>query len=242
MNIKGWKFKAAVIIGGVALLLAIFLVSPFFHIDEIIIQGNSRISETEIRNRLDIGGNSNILFIDTAAARKRIMGNLYIGDVTFRRELPDRLYVIVHERRPSAYVEHSPGSFLVLDDFGRVLEMRPQFREALPLLEGLQFTRAQLGEILEVENETDFASVVQYTQLLVAHNLIHRITHINVSDPANIRILIDYSEFHMGGVADADAKVRTIVAVLEAMPDANIRRGSMNLQNNGKYFIFKLLQ
>jgi len=241
MSLKGWKFKAAVITGGVVLLTVLFLVSPFFHIDEIIVEGNDRVVTSEILSRLELGGTTNILFFDADAAAVRVMGNLHVGDVSFRRSIPGRLYVTVQERRPSAYVEHG-GRLLVLDDTGLVLEIRNQFREALPLLEGLQFTRVQLGEVLEVTNETDFITVVLYTQLLTAHDLIHRITHINVADPQNIRILVDYTEFHVGGTSDADQKVRTIAAILDIMPDANIRRGFVSLQTIRPYFFFELLQ
>ena len=224
------------------LVTVLILVSPAFHVREVFVHGNSRVNQADILRRLNISQTNNILLLDTAAARERVMGNLFIGDVTFRRDLPGHLHVTVHERRPSAYVQHT-GNFLVLDEFGRVIEIRSQIREALPLLEGLQFTRVQLGELLEVENETDFIAVVQYAQLLTFYNLIHRIDHINVSDPANIRILIDYTEFHMGrGVADADMKVRTIIAVLEQKPDPNIRRGIFNMKTIESDFFFQLIQ
>ena len=246
VKLKGWKFRAALIVGVVTLGSVVFLLSPYFHVQEVIILGNDRVTTADIRTRLEISYASNILLIDTAAARRRVMANLLIGDVNFERDLPGRLYVTVHERRPSAYVRHTPGNLLVLDDHGRVLEIRTSQREALPFLEGLQFSRVQLGEILDVANATDFVGVVLYTQLLIAHGLINEITHINVSDPENIRILIDYTEFHVGGTANADMKVRTIAKLLEIMPDANLRRGIAHMQNvgtaAGSDFFFELLQ
>ena len=242
MDFKGRKFKVAVVIGGIMLAGVLALVSPIFLVQEVVIQGNVRISQSEIRERLEIGNNSNILMFNTGAARNRILGNFYIGDVSFRRDLPGRLYVTVQERRLSAYIEHTPGNFLVLDDAGRVLEIRSNLVEPLPLLEGVQFTRFQLGEVLEVQNATDFANIVHYTQLLIRHDLIHRVTHINVADPANIRILVNYMEFHVGGVADADEKVRTIAAMLEQSPDAGIMRGFVDMRVRRSEYFFVLLQ
>jgi len=241
MNFKGRKFKIAAVIGGVMLAVILVLVSPIFYIQEVVIQGNSRVSKSDIEQRLGLSSTSNILLLNTRAARRRIMSNLYIGNVGFRRDLPGRLYVTVFERRPSAYVEHM-GNFLVLDDFGRVLEVRSSFQETLPLLEGLQFTRSQLGEILDVANATDFDSVVLYTQLLVIHGLIHYISHINVSDPSNIRILVNYLEFHVGGPADADEKVRAIVEVLDKLPNAGMTRGFVDMRDSRAQFSLELLQ
>jgi len=241
MNFKSRKFRIAVVVSGVVLAGILFLVSPFFHVQEIIIQGNNRITNSDIEQRLGVTRTDNILLLNTSAARRRIMSNLYIGDVSFRRDLPGRLYVTVFERRPSAYVAHM-GNFLVLDDFGRVLEIRSNHQETLPLLEGLHFTSSRLGEVLDVSNAVDFDSVVLYTQLLVVHGLIHDITHINVSDPANIRILINYLEFHVGGPSDADEKVRAIVEVLNELPDAGRMRGFVDMRDTRAQFSLQLLQ
>jgi len=240
IDINNRKFKIAAVISGVVLVIAIALVSPIFYVQEVVVQGNNRVTDSEIRASLALSSTSNILFFNTDDARRRVMSNLYIGNVTFRRSLPGRLYVTVFERRPSAYVEHPPGTFLFLDEYGRVIDVRPYLIEALPLLEGLQFTRWQLGEILEVPDETDFAAVVHYTQLLITHDLIHRITHMNVSDPSNIRILVNYIEFHVGSVSDADTKVRTIAAMLDEIPDR--LRGFVDLQEVRSEYFFELLQ
>ena len=204
--------------------------------------GTYRTQQSEIINRLDLSRYSNILLFNPYAARERIMANLYIGNVTFQRDLPGRLVVTVFERRLSAYVEHQPGSFLYLDDDGRVLEIRSYRSEALPLLEGLDFDRFQLGEILEVSNQTDFAAVVHYTQLLSHYNLLGKITHINVADPGNIRILYNYWEFNVGDARDADQKVRTIAYIIENYPDADIIRGFLNIQDVRSDFILEMLQ
>lgn len=242
MNFSGAKFKVAIIIGSIALSLLLVIFSPVFRIEDVVIHGNLRVSQNEIIERLELSSNNNIFIFNQNAARSRIMGNLYVGDVIFRRDFPNRLYVTVLERRFSSYVEHTPGNILVLDDNGRVLAVRSAMSEPLPVVEGLQFTRWQLGEILEVQNATDFANIVLYTQLLIAHELIHRITHINVSDPNNIRILVNYMEFHVGGVSDADEKVRTIAAMLEHSPDAGMLRGYVDMRVRHSEYFFRILQ
>ena len=219
----------------------LFLVSPYFNIEDVVIQGNIRVTHSDIRDRLGVTATTNILMFNTTAARRRIEANLYIDDVIFRRDLPDRLYVTIIERRLSAYVQYR-NSFLHLDDFGRVLEVRSYISESRPILVGLEFTRFQLGEILDVENAIDFAGVVLYTQLLVTHDLIHSITYINVSDPANIRILVNYLDFHVGGIADADEKVRTIAEILNELPDAGRMRGFIDMRNIQPLFFLELLQ
>jgi len=238
--LAGRNFKIAMIIGSIAMLVVLFLISPVFLIEEVIVLGNNRVSEWDIID--DVGNTGNIMLFNNRRARRQIMSNLMIENVSFRRDFPGRLYVIVQERRLSAFVEHSPGSFLALDNMGRVLDIGVTIDEPLPILEGLQFTRWQLGQVLEVPNPMDFAAVVQYTQLLVAYDLIHRVSHIHVADSSNIRILVNYWEFQVGGSADADKKVRTIAAMLEASPDLEIMRGFVCIREIRPEYFFVLLQ
>jgi cell division septal protein FtsQ len=175
------------------------------------------------------------------------MQNVYISDVEFERVTPGRLYVTVTERRLTAYIfiEHT-GSFLFLDEYGRVLEIRTFFDEPFPVLEGLHFTRFQLGEILDVPDTAAFNVIVQYAQLLNHHGLIHYVSHINVSDASNIRIRIYNIEFNVGGVTNADEKVRTIVAMLESMREEGLYPellpGFVDMSDTAPEYFFTILQ
>jgi len=225
-------------------VLLIFLFSPYFSINEVYIHGNSRISQDEIRSRLEVSEGSHLLLFNTRAASRRVLENTYIDKVEFERILPGRLRVTITERRLTAFVEHT-GSFLFLDDNGRVLDVRDYITDSLPMLEGLQFTRFHIGEILEVPEPAAFSVIVQYAQLLNHHNLIDNVSHINVSDAANIRINIMNIEFNVGGISDADEKIRTIDAILQSKPNVGLIPGFMDLRDlrqlHGEY-VFEMLQ
>lgn len=224
-------------------VILLFLFSPFFSITEVHVMGYSRVPRDEIVSRLELSGRTHILIFNTRSARNRLLDNMYIADVSFERVLPGRLHVSITERRLTAYVQHMPGSFLFLDDQGRVLDVRPYRVEPLPILDGLQITGFRLGEILDVPDTVAFSVIVQYAQLLNHHNLIDRVTRINVSDPANIRITTDTNvEFNVGGPSDADQKVRTIVAMLDALSDAGIIPGLTDISVMREEFIFEILQ
>ena len=235
------KFKIALIIGAIAFTAVVFMFSPFFYLREIIITGDNTVSQSEITGRLEVSPSTNLLFFNTRTARRRVMENLYIADVSFRRDLPGRLYVQVRERRLAAYVQHSPGSFLYIDEQGRVLEVRSVTSGRLPIVEGLDFTRWSLGEILEVPDSNAFNIVTLYAQLIYRHNLVCRVTHINVSDTANTRILVGNIEFNVGGIIDAEVKVSIIAGILTEMPEVELARGIVDLREiRGEYF-FEIL-
>jgi len=234
------KFKCAIIICAITFVTVLFLFSPFFYLDEIIISGNSTVAQEEIRDRLGADRTTNILFFNQNAARRRIIENLYVSNVIFTRSLPGRLYVEVLERRLAAYVEQSPGTFLFLDDQGRVLEVRSSITQPLPIIEGLNFTHFALGEVLEVPDLAAFNIMTHYAHLVYRHGLVCRVTHINVSDTSNTRILFSYVEFNVGCLQDAEAKVRIIAGMLEEIPEVETIRGFVDLRDisgeRGEFF------
>ena len=224
-----------------ALLILVFLASPMFHIAHVIIEGNMRTPDEEIIGRMRVHATSNLVFFGTRAARSRLMENFFIGDVTFRRELPNILHVYIEERRLMGYVEHL-GFYLYLDDFGRVVDIRSYMDDPRPLLTGLHIRSFQMGERIDVPETVALHAVVHYSLLLYHHDLIERVTHMDVSDTNNIRILVNYWEFNVGGVMGADEKLRVMIAMLEAMPDEDMMRGFTDLRNLGSHFFFEILQ
>jgi cell division protein FtsQ len=216
----------------------LFLISPYFAVREIVIVGNATVSRAEIEDRMDVVPGDNILLINTSAARRRIMENLYIGDVAFERELPGRLTVTVRERRLVAYVEHTPGSFLFIDENGLVLEVRTFFTDPLPLVTGLSFSSFQLGERLDVPNRAAFHIVTQYAQALARHGLNRSVTHIDVTDVYNTRLKFPRIEFNVGNAHDADEKVRVMAEIMFRLPDVASYRGFVDLRELAdQYFL-----
>jgi len=209
----------------------LILFSPIFYLDELTITGGNTVSDAEIRERLGVGSTTNLLFFNQTAARRSLMENLYIAEVAFTRGLPNRLYVQVWERRIAAYIQQSPGTFLFIDDQGRVLEIRSSISHTLPIIEGLNFTHFALGEMLDVPDTTAFNIVTQYSQLIYRHGLACRVTHINVSDTVNTRILFGDVEFNVGGLQDSEDKVRIIAGILAEMPEAGQIRGFVDLRD-----------
>jgi len=238
---KNNKFVVAILIGAIAFIAVIFMFSPFFFMNEIVFSGDNVVSQGELVERLEVDSTTNLLFFNTRAARTRLMENLYIADASFRKELPGTLHVHVRERRLAAYVEHAPGSFLYIDEQGRVLEVRHFTSGTRPVVVGLNFNRFALGEVLEVPDAAAFAIATEYALHIYRHGLISRVTYIDVSDIANTRILVGYIEFNVGNKTDAESRVRVIAGILAEMPDVEFARGFVDLREiRGEYF-FEIL-
>ena len=219
----------------------LLVISPVFFITDINISGNDLVTTYEIQAHLGIGNRQSLLFYNIGNAQRLILQNFYISEVSFTRSLPRTLNVYITERRPIAYVEHA-GMFLLLDDYGMVLEITPEMARRVPLLNGLNITHFQLGREIEIPDNTAFNSVVLYALLLNHHGLIDNVTYMDVSDTNNIRILINYLEFNVGDVVDADEKVRTIIAMLESTPNVEILRGFVSMRRIDRQYFLEILQ
>ena len=235
------RFKITLAFCVAAFALTLFLFSSFFYVQEIIVRGHNTVSQEEILERVGADFTTNLLFFNLNAARRRVIENLYIADVSFTRDLPGRLYVDVRERRVAAFVEHTPGSFLYIDEHGRVLEIRPTINLPLPIVTGLNFTRFALGEILEVPDRTAFSIVTRYAQLIYRHGLAESVTHIDVSDTENTRIFVGNVEFNVGGIHGAEDKIRDIVRMLPHLEEAGLDRGSVDMREIRESYIFVIL-
>jgi len=223
------------------LVIFLILISPLFQITQINVDGLIHISTEEVIGRLDVLGTSLPLF-NSFSARRRLMNNFMIGEVSFHRQFPRTLYVLIVERRLTAFVEHMPGSFLYLDNTGRIMEVRNYMAEPLPILEGIPITHFQVGEMLQVPDTVAFGVVVHYTHLLRTHGLIERVRSVNVRDTSNIRILIYNIEFNVGGEESADEKIRTIIAILDALPNADTIRADVDLSEVGQFYPLIILR
>ena len=234
-------YKIAITLGITSFLVVIFMFSPLFYLQEVIISGNNAVDAIEIRERLEVGNTTNLLLFRANDAASRLLENLYISEVSFTRRMPGRLYVHVRERRLAAYIEHMPGSFLYIDENGRVLEVRPFTSGTLPMVTGLNFSSFTLGEILYVPDHTAFSIVTHYAQFIYRHGLSDRVSYIDVSDTLNTRILIGYVEFNVGGLRDAEEKIGIINGIMNEMPEADRARGFVDLRDISGEFFFEIL-
>jgi PAS domain-containing protein len=234
------KFILLLIISGLALGAVTFMFSPFFHITDITVLGTETISHNHILERAMADG-ENIFLFNTRQAQERILGNLYIDSVQFDKDLPRSLTVTIRERRLSAYVEYMQGMFLYIDEVGRVLEVNPFFTKQCPVVTGLRFNRFNLGEILEVEDQAVFRHVVQYAQLIYQYNLADWISHLDVSDRFNIKIMVNHVEFNVGDGRNGEEKIRNIIAMMEVMPNPETIRGFVDMREVQDQYVFKIL-
>jgi cell division septal protein FtsQ len=112
--------------------------SPFFAVRHVTIRGNTRLSTGDVQALLTGLPGRNILRVDFAQYRRRVLDSPWVADVTFARELPSTIAVQVTERAPMATARLGNRLYLV-DDRGIIIdESGPQYHDLdLPIVDGL---------------------------------------------------------------------------------------------------------
>jgi hypothetical protein len=235
--------KRSVIVIIVIILLtavSLFLYSPYFNINKITVEGLESVMEEEILTRAGVNGKTNLFFFNENKARAGIMENLYIDSAVFKKDYPKSLHITVGERHLTGYIEYLSGRYLYTDENGRVIEINSFIKDDLPVIVGLKFDKVRLGEMLEVENADAFKTVVRYSRLLEKYKINDRVFKIDVSDTDNTRIFLYRIEFNVGGDLDADYKIRTILEMIENLPNADLIQGYVDMRTTKKQYFLKV--
>ncbi len=211
------KFFNFALITSVTLgILGSVLFSPLFTAETVELQGLINIQPDQIKSIAGLTDSTNIFIFNDGLAKSKLLENRYIDNVDIKKDFFSKIITIkIEERILSGYIEHSSGSYLYIDDKGRVLEVKSHITQSLPLVTGLNFSEFTLGEPLPVKNSASFESLVTLVTLFNKYNLQGDVIKVDISDETNITFLINKVEVQFGSIRDADEKIRTLIGIRE---------------------------
>ncbi len=209
----------------------LFASSQTFFIKQVEIIGNNRLTAGFIKETTGLHVPVNIFSFHQGRAKKNLLKNTYIESVSITKKLPDTVTINITERHLSGYIEYLKGTFLYLDDKGRVLEVASYYTEKLPVVVGLKFDEVTVGKQLEVENKNAFQTVMTLSLLFNKYSLENDVIRVDVSDSSDIHIFIYNIDVYFGSISDADAKIRYLIAILEKLPDAQTKKGFLDIRD-----------
>ena len=108
----------------------------YFRAKSLKIEGVQRLSQNQIIAAARVKKGMNVLDVNLAMARKRLLAQPWIADAEIRREIPAGLYIKVQEHSPLAIIDL--GRKFLLDENGRVFKEWTDTDPAnLPVVSGL---------------------------------------------------------------------------------------------------------
>ncbi len=112
------------------------VVSPYFQLRETVVKGAERISREEILNLAEIKPDQNILTVNLKTMARKIQGNVWIKDVSIKRDLPNKLIIEVRERKPIALLKKDDAFYYIERDGVVFTKLGKDQRTDLPILTG----------------------------------------------------------------------------------------------------------
>ena len=152
----------------VCTIALLFCLHPGFHIQNIEISGNKKVSSEEILGILDIhkeehlmshigGSLKSVVTMHYGALEEKLKeNNPYIKDVEIVPSFPGNVYITITERQKVAYAA-IPDGYAVIADDGAVLEIcQGDVPNGIPELRGLPIRSAQLGKKLDMTSDEGY--------------------------------------------------------------------------------------
>lgn len=99
-----------------------FTQSGQFHARQIEVRGNQRLSRQQVLDIARIGPRTNILSVNLAMTRKRLMADPWIADATVSRNIPSGLKLQIREESPLAVLDMGGGEGFLINISGDVFK------------------------------------------------------------------------------------------------------------------------
>ena len=156
-------------------------------VDQIVVEGNARLSHGDVLAVLTGLRGENIVRTDLSAWRQRLMSSPWVRDAALRRSLPSTVEVMVWERAPIG-IGRLNGDLYLVDEHGVVIDRYgPKYADFdLPVIDGLG---AASGG-----NSTDEARAALAARLIASlapqPSVARRLSQVDVSDLHNASVIL----------------------------------------------------
>jgi cell division protein FtsQ len=141
----------------------------YFKVDGVAVVGNKELSDKEIVKLSEIELQDDLFDIHPVMVQKKIKKNLYVEDVNVNRVLPNKVEIIVHERRGKAQVAFGK-KYVVTDNNGMVLEITDK-KKQVTFIEGVTAQKAALEKTIEVKQEKEWQKAVDLIKVTEENDL-----------------------------------------------------------------------
>jgi cell division protein FtsQ len=110
--------------------------ASFLRLKEVTLEGNNRVSRSEVLTVARLTDETNTLFVDIGEVSRRLTEHPWIEQSTVKRIFPDGIRIVIRERNPMALVRLE--RLYYLDEKGKIFDQAKASDEtAYPVLTGL---------------------------------------------------------------------------------------------------------
>ena len=212
---------ALVVLGAVVVAHRWVTTSPRFAVAAIDVHGVSRLSADRIRTVAGVAPGDNLWSVDTIQVRARLEGMAEIRRADVVRALPNRLTILVEERRPFTLVH--AGRLHWLDEDGHVLgEETRAVAPEVPIISGLTEEELTTMRTAPTTKARDAITLIR-TLLRTGSGLAAEISEIDMGRAEGpVLYTVDGVEVRLG-TEDWDERLARLEGVLAQVATQEVR-------------------
>ena len=199
-------------------IISLCLFTPFFNVAEVGVSGNTVVSSEEIMDSSGIILGTNVFRINAKEVKKNLSRISLIDGITIKRRLPARIDLIVSETAPQFVVPYMTG-YVLLNEHGKVIELRDDVTGiALPLVSGIEITKAKTCENVSVSDEVSYEMVMEAIRLFKEKDVMKLFRSLDFSNISNFNgYTIEGVKVIFGKMADLEYKISFLQNMLPSV-------------------------
>lgn len=198
--------------------LVIFVLSVFFNVSAVQVEGNNFYSPEQVVEASGIHEGDNLFFINRFTAASRIFARLpYVEGISIEKQLPGSVIVHVTESEAIAYIA-AGDQWWAMDRSCKLLsQVSPQEAEGLLLIEGRSAVQPTQGDMLLLSDSGDVEYLSDILDQIYALGLRHSIESIDYSDDGCPSFEYDRFTVRLGGNGDLPYKFQLLLSVVSGL-------------------------
>ncbi|WP_394861771.1 cell division protein FtsQ/DivIB [Paraclostridium bifermentans] len=227
LNKRG-KFAIYAFILLVILFIYICISSSIFELKQIDVDGNSKITKSDIIKIGDIETGKNIFKYNLNDVEKKLLVNPYIKYVKVSRKFPDKLVITIKENSEYAIIKEG-ASYIYIGENGLVLSEQKDIKNKnIPLVSGIEIKNKKLNTKIKINSEKS-NDIILAIDTLKKNNMSRKIESIKINknkmymktdDNTNIVLKID---------EDIEYNINRLKAILVDLKSNNKKGGNIDL-------------
>jgi len=165
---RGWKAAGITALIAAVLLVGVLLL---FNIQEIEVSGNQYLTDQEVAEWVQkdkYATNALYLLMKFKFGDPELHPNIETAEVKLKN--PWTVSVRVYEKKMVGFI-FDGNNMVYFDREGNVLEISMEFRDGVPLIEGLTVSEAELYQLLPVVDEKTFDVILEATRMIEKYEL-----------------------------------------------------------------------
>lgn len=227
LNKRG-KFAIYAFILLVILFIYICISSSIFELKQIDVDGNSKITKSDIIKIGDIETGKNIFKYNLNDVEKKLLVNPYIKYVKVSRKFPDKLVITIKENSEYAIIKEG-ASYIYIGENGLVLSEQKDIKNKnMPLVSGIEIKNKKLNTKIKINSDKS-NDIILAIDTLKKNNMSRKVESIKINKNKMYMKTDDHTNIVLKIDEDIAYNINRLKAILVDLKSNNKKGGNIDL-------------